>query len=83
MPPSNLDESHGVLTKQDSVYQGREAWERRRASFIGVEHARVGGARISASAAKFGTVGVTFRTSKASDESEWGRALAALSCTIA
>lgn len=46
MPPSNLDESHGVLTKQDSVYQGREAWERRRASFIGVEHARVGGALI-------------------------------------
>lgn len=40
------------------------------------------GAPQSSSAAKFGTVGINFRACKARDASEWGRALAALSCTI-
>jgi hypothetical protein len=40
------------------------------------------GAPQSSSAAKFGTVGINFRACKARDEAEWGRALAAVSCTI-
>jgi 2-polyprenyl-3-methyl-5-hydroxy-6-metoxy-1,4-benzoquinol methylase len=35
----------------------------------------------SSSAAKFGTVGITFRAWKAKDEGEWTEALTALSCT--
>jgi hypothetical protein len=38
------------------------------------------GAPQSSSAAKFGTLGITFRARKASDHEEWARALAALSC---
>jgi hypothetical protein len=34
----------------------------------------------SSSAAKFGTVGITFRARKAVDNQEWTEALAALSC---
>jgi hypothetical protein len=34
----------------------------------------------SSSAAKFGTVGITFRARKAMDEDEWSEALTALSC---
>ena len=39
------------------------------------------GAPQASSAAKFGTVGVTFRACRALDIDEWSTALAALSCT--
>jgi len=34
------------------------------------------------SAAKFGTLGITFRAIRARDEEEWSRELAALSCIV-
>jgi hypothetical protein len=36
----------------------------------------------ASSAAKFGTLGVTFRARKARSEEEWARALAELSCDV-
>lgn len=36
----------------------------------------------SSSAAKFGTLGITFRARKARDEEEWSAALAALACGV-
>lgn len=36
----------------------------------------------SSSAAKFGTLGITFRARKAKDEAEWMTALEALRCEI-
>jgi len=36
----------------------------------------------SSSAAKFGTLGITFRARKASNEQEWQEELAALACTV-
>jgi hypothetical protein len=38
------------------------------------------GAPQSSSAAKFGTLGVTFRARKPTDQEEWERALATLRC---
>ena len=56
------------------------------AGFVGFEITWRGdvfsGAPQSSSAAKFGTVGINFRARKARDESEWARALEALTCTI-
>ena len=41
------------------------------------------GAPQASSAAKFGTLGITFRARKATSEEEWSAALAALSCAVA
>lgn len=38
------------------------------------------GAPQSSSAAKFGTLGINFRATKARNEDEWARELATLSC---
>ena len=40
------------------------------------------GAPQSSSAAKFGTLGITFRARKAVDEAEWAGALDALRCEL-
>ena len=40
------------------------------------------GAPLANSAAKFGTVGISFRARKASSAEEWQAALAALSCEL-
>ena len=40
------------------------------------------GARQASSAAKFGTLGVTFRARKARDAAEWEAAMAALRCAV-
>ena len=40
------------------------------------------GAPQQSSAAKFGTLGITFRARKARDEAEWMRTLAALRCDV-
>jgi hypothetical protein len=40
-----------------------------------------GDAPQSSSAAKFGTLGVTFRSRKAKDDAEWQVALATLTCS--
>lgn len=56
------------------------------AGFVGLEitwRADVfSGAPESSSAAKFGTVGINFRATKARDYAEWRRALAAVTCPI-
>ena len=36
----------------------------------------------SSSAAKFGTLGITFRARKARDEAEWTAAMTALACGV-
>jgi hypothetical protein len=36
----------------------------------------------ASSAAKFGTLGITFRARKAADEIEWSEALQALACEV-
>jgi hypothetical protein len=41
-----------------------------------------GGAPQSSSAANFGTLGITFRARKPSNEEEWQAALAALTCEV-
>jgi hypothetical protein len=41
-----------------------------------------GGAPQASSAAKFGTLGINFRARKASDDDEWAREIAALSCEL-
>ena len=40
------------------------------------------GAEQSSSAAEFGTLGITFRARKATNDEEWQQALATLSCDI-
>jgi hypothetical protein len=40
------------------------------------------GARQASSAAKFGTLGITFRARKPGDVAEWERAMSALNCAI-
>jgi hypothetical protein len=40
------------------------------------------GAPQASSAARFGTLGINVRAGKATDESEWMRALEALRCTV-
>ena len=40
------------------------------------------GAPQAGSAAKFGTVGISFRARKAATEEEWSLAMSALSCSI-
>lgn len=56
------------------------------AGFVGVEIVtRVdvyADAPQASSAAKFGTLGITFRARKARDEAEWTRALEALNCDL-
>jgi hypothetical protein len=36
----------------------------------------------SSSAAKFGTLGINFRATRARDDNEWARAIAELTCAI-
>lgn len=56
------------------------------AGFVGVEIlTRIdvyANAPQSSSAAKFGTLGITFRARKANDEAEWMKALDALRCDL-
>src|SRR5437667_180940 len=55
------------------------------ASFAGTITSRTdiyAGAEQSSSAAEFGTLGLTFRARKASNDEEWQQALAALTCDI-
>ena len=56
------------------------------AGFVGVEILRridvYANAPQSSSAAKFGTLGITFRARKAADDAEWMGALEALRCEL-
>lgn len=56
------------------------------AGFVGVEILRridvYANAPQSSSAAKFGTLGITFRARKAADDAEWMSALEALRCEL-